>query len=184
MICNSLGIFTQSIIHRSKLFALVKKNIAIEEYNENWVGIWYTFFISSLFIPKWYGRNFCRPECTTVHKIRLHEGASFEAEVQISYSPRREIEWLSILLQLTEYVHYCQVGYGVSTEGYKISLIFKSISYFKNRLQFSFLASFANFNFECRLADSRSFKNFSYQGGVKSTVSWVFEDLKLKISEG
>ena len=23
-----------------------------------------------------------------------------------------------------------------------------------------------------------------YQGGVKSTVSWVFEDLKFKISEG
>ena len=29
----------------------------------------------------------------------------------------------------------------------------------------------------------RIFKNFLYQGGVKSTVSWVFEDLKLKISE-
>ena len=28
------------------------------------------------------------------------------------------------------------------------------------------------------------FKDFYYQGGVKSTVSWVFEDLKLKISEG
>ena len=25
---------------------------------------------------------------------------------------------------------------------------------------------------------------FLYQGGVKSTVSWVFEDLKFKISEG
>ena len=34
------------------------------------------------------------------------------------------------------------------------------------------------------LADSGSFKNFLYQGGVKSTVSWVFEDLKFKISEG
>ena len=30
----------------------------------------------------------------------------------------------------------------------------------------------------------RIFKNFLYQGGVKSTVSWVFEDLKFKISEG
>ena len=34
------------------------------------------------------------------------------------------------------------------------------------------------------LADSRFFKNFLYQGGVKSTVSWIFEDLKFKISEG
>ena len=33
------------------------------------------------------------------------------------------------------------------------------------------------------LADSGFFKNFLYQGGVTSTVSWVFEDLKLKISE-
>ena len=34
------------------------------------------------------------------------------------------------------------------------------------------------------VADSGIFKNFLYQGGVKSTVSWVFEDLKFKISEG
>ena len=34
------------------------------------------------------------------------------------------------------------------------------------------------------LADSGFFKNFLYQGGVKSTVSWVLEDLKFKISEG
>ena len=34
------------------------------------------------------------------------------------------------------------------------------------------------------LADSGFFKNFLYQGGVKPTVSWVFEDLKFKISEG
>ena len=34
------------------------------------------------------------------------------------------------------------------------------------------------------LADSGFFKNFLYQDGVKSTVSWVFEDLKFKISEG
>ena len=34
------------------------------------------------------------------------------------------------------------------------------------------------------LADSGFFKNFLYQGGVKSTGSWVFEDLKFKISEG
>ena len=33
------------------------------------------------------------------------------------------------------------------------------------------------------LADSGFFKNFLYQGGVKSTVSWVFEDLKFKISD-
>ena len=38
---------------------------------------------------------------------------------------------------------------------------------------------------EATLADSGFFKNFLYQGGVKSTVSCVFEDLKLfKISEG
>ena len=36
----------------------------------------------------------------------------------------------------------------------------------------------------CMLADSGFLKNFLYQGGVKSTVSWVFEDLKFKISEG
>ena len=34
------------------------------------------------------------------------------------------------------------------------------------------------------LADSGFFKNFLYQGGEKSTVSWAFEDLKFKISEG
>ena len=34
------------------------------------------------------------------------------------------------------------------------------------------------------LADSGFFKNFFYQGGVKSTVSFVFEDLNFKISEG
>ena len=34
------------------------------------------------------------------------------------------------------------------------------------------------------LADSGFLKNFLYQGGVKSTVFWVFEDLKYKISEG
>ena len=33
------------------------------------------------------------------------------------------------------------------------------------------------------LADSGFFKHFLYQGGMKSTVSWVFEDLKFKISE-
>ena len=34
-----------------------------------------------------------------------------------------------------------------------------------------------------KLADSGFFKNFLYQGGLKSTVSRVFEDLKFKISE-
>jgi hypothetical protein len=34
------------------------------------------------------------------------------------------------------------------------------------------------------LADSGFFLNFLYQGGVKATVFWVFEDLKFKISEG
>ena len=41
-----------------------------------------------------------------------------------------------------------------------------------------------NCKYICSIADSGFFKNFLYQGGVKSTVSWVFEDLKLKISEG
>ena len=36
----------------------------------------------------------------------------------------------------------------------------------------------------CKLADSGFFKNFLYQGGVKSTVSWIFEDLDFKISKG
>ena len=34
------------------------------------------------------------------------------------------------------------------------------------------------------LANSGFFKNFLYQGGVTSIDSWVFEDLKFKISEG
>ena len=34
------------------------------------------------------------------------------------------------------------------------------------------------------LANSGFFKNFLYQGGVRSTVSWVFDDLKFKISKG
>ena len=34
------------------------------------------------------------------------------------------------------------------------------------------------------LANSGFLKNFLYQGGVRSTVFWVFEDLKFKISEG
>ena len=33
------------------------------------------------------------------------------------------------------------------------------------------------------LADSGFFKKFLYQGGVKFTVFWVFEDLKFKILE-
>ena len=36
----------------------------------------------------------------------------------------------------------------------------------------------------CTLADLGFFKNYLYQGGVKSTGPWVFEDLKFKISEG
>ena len=38
-------------------------------------------------------------------------------------------------------------------------------------------------NITSALADSGFFKNFLYQGGVKSTVSCVFEDLRFKISE-
>ena len=36
----------------------------------------------------------------------------------------------------------------------------------------------------CIIADSGFFLNFLYQGGVKFTVSCVFEDLKFKNSEG
>ena len=39
-------------------------------------------------------------------------------------------------------------------------------------------------NYVWTLANSGFFKNFLYQGGVTSTVFWVFEDLKFKISEG
>ena len=39
-------------------------------------------------------------------------------------------------------------------------------------------------NYVPKLADLGLFKNCLYQGGVKTTVSWVFEDLKFKISEG
>ena len=35
-----------------------------------------------------------------------------------------------------------------------------------------------------KLADSGFFKNFLYQGGMKSTISYVFEDPRFKISEG
>ena len=34
------------------------------------------------------------------------------------------------------------------------------------------------------LADLGFFKKILHQGGVKSTISWAFEDLKIKISEG
>ena len=34
------------------------------------------------------------------------------------------------------------------------------------------------------LADSGFFKNLLHQGDVKSTVFWLFEDLKFKTSEG
>ena len=40
------------------------------------------------------------------------------------------------------------------------------------------------FKYIPKLADSGFLKNFLYQGGVKSTVLWVFEDLKFKILEG
>ena len=36
----------------------------------------------------------------------------------------------------------------------------------------------------CTVADSGFLKKKLYQGCVKSTVSWVFEDLKFKNSEG
>ena len=36
----------------------------------------------------------------------------------------------------------------------------------------------------CTLADSEFLKKNLYQGGMKSTVSLVFEDLKFKISKG
>ena len=36
----------------------------------------------------------------------------------------------------------------------------------------------------CKVADLGFLKNLLYQGGVKSTVFCVFEDLKFKISEG
>ena len=45
------------------------------------------------------------------------------------------------------------------------------------------MVQYASF-YICTVADSEFFKNFLYQSGVKSTVSWVFEDLKFKISEG
>ena len=41
-----------------------------------------------------------------------------------------------------------------------------------------------NLHYVYVLADSGIFKNFQHQGGVKSTVSLVFEDLKFKISKG
>ena len=52
-------------------------------------------------------------------------------------------------------------------------------------LIFVFKTNITNACYEiCTLADSGFFKIFLYQGGVKSTVSWVFEDLKFEISEG
>ena len=53
-----------------------------------------------------------------------------------------------------------------------------------NKWELTFDASvFSQFDL-CRLADSGFFLDFQYQGGVKSTVSGVFDDLKFKISEG
>ena len=43
---------------------------------------------------------------------------------------------------------------------------------------------FSEVEYDSLVADSGFFLNFLYQGGVKTTVSWVFEDLKFKISEG
>ena len=42
----------------------------------------------------------------------------------------------------------------------------------------------SSFILVCTLDDSGIFLDSQYQGGVKSTVSEVFEDLKFKISEG
>ena len=72
----------------------------------------------------------------------------------------------------------------------KIKLKETSPNHFKkNQLQYNFSCPYApismiTIKYLCALADSGFFKNFLYQGGVKSTVSWVFEDLKFKISEG
>ena len=60
----------------------------------------------------------------------------------------------------------------------------KNFMKFKN-FKFSYLRQCCNNeSLVYILADSGFFKNFLYQGGVKSTVFWVLEDLKFKISEG
>ena len=58
------------------------------------------------------------------------------------------------------------------------NLCFKIEIYFRKARRFIFILMV------CTLADSGFFKNFLYQGGSKSTVSWVFEDLKFRILEG
>ena len=63
-----------------------------------------------------------------------------------------------------------QVGLGVLIDNYsKYILMFPTVD-------------FAQAGTVYTLADSGFLKNFLYQGGVKSTVSWIFEDLKFKIS--
>ena len=46
------------------------------------------------------------------------------------------------------------------------------------------LPVFASLHILMLLADSGLFLDFLYQGGVKPTVSGVFEDLQFEISEG
>ena len=67
----------------------------------------------------------------------------------------------------------------------KINELFTTFKSYLVHDKFTYLASRpACINLIPIVADSGFFKNFLHQGGVKSTVSWVFEDLNYKISEG
>ena len=71
-------------------------------------------------------------------------------------------------------------------------MILRAVSFWQNfwQLFFFFFTSSKEFLQEkiffkqLHLADSEFLFNFYYQGGMKSTVSGVFEDLKFKITEG
>ena len=81
---------------------------------------------------------------------------------------------------------YCQT-ISLPTNGYRLPIFTKgNLLSRKSSTQGNYQTSHkkGNIYYIHNLADSGFFKNFLYQDGVKSKVSWVFEDLKFKISEG
>ena len=80
---------------------------------------------------------------------------------------------------------YCISNCGGPVIAFKI---FKVINYIQFQCTYIIKKNWLK-NINCLLHvpvldDSGFFKNFLYQGDVKSSVFWVFEDLKFKISEG
>ena len=96
---------------------------------------------------------------------RLRDCATARATLLLPPSHARACAYGSQLPTSTSNFGFanCYILYSVPTI-YKISFRFQDIG-----LGYIYI-----------LADSGFFKNFLYRGGVKSTVSWVFEDLKFK----